>query len=80
MLGSLPFVVCVPGFRIPTRSCLPPPPPPIGGCGNPQLICDILDCCNWLMYMPGYPLKGSMEAPRVEIERTAEGDSSHHPP
>jgi hypothetical protein len=47
-------------------------PPPMGGCGNPQLIRDILDCCNWLMYMPGYPLKGSMEAIRVGNEQTGE--------
>jgi hypothetical protein len=54
----------------------------MGGCGNPQLIRDILDCCNWLMHMPGYPLKGSMEAIRVEIEKTAEEGSAllttHH--
>jgi hypothetical protein len=56
----------------------------MGGCGNPQLIMDILDCCNWLMYMPGYPLKGSMEAIRVEIERIGKeggggaGLTTHH--
>jgi hypothetical protein len=54
----------------------------MGGCGNPQLIRDIWDCCNWLMYMPGYPLKGSMEAIGVEIERTGkEGGAAltaHH--
>jgi hypothetical protein len=54
----------------------------MGGCGNPQLIRDILDCCNWLMHMPGYPLKGSMEAICVEIEKTSDGNSvpltTHH--
>jgi hypothetical protein len=47
----------------------------MGGCGNPQLIRDILDCCNWLMHMPGYLLKGSMEAIRVEIEKTSDNNS-----
>jgi hypothetical protein len=54
----------------------------MGGCGNPQLIRDILDCCNWLMHMPGYPLKGSMEAIHVEIEKTSDGNTvplmTHH--
>jgi hypothetical protein len=34
------------------------------------------------MHMPGYPLKGSMEAIRVEIEKTSDGNTvplmSHH--
>ena len=54
----------------------------MGGCGNPQLIRDILDCCSWLMHMPGYPHKGSMEAIRVEIEKTSDDNSvpltTHH--
>jgi hypothetical protein len=83
-LGLAPVGASLPSFRTLTHSSSlsPPPPSPMGGCGNPQLIRDILDCCNWLMHMPGYPLKGSMEAIRVEIEKTAEARTvqltTHH--
>jgi hypothetical protein len=79
-LESAPDGASLVGFRISTHSSLLPPP--MGGCGNPQLIRDILDCCNWLSHMPGYPLKGSMEAIRVEVEKTSDDNSvtltTHH--
>jgi hypothetical protein len=40
----------------------PPPPPPMGGIANPQLIRSMMDGCNWLASIPGYPLKNSMQS------------------
>ena len=35
-------------------------PPPLGGCSNPELVRSILDGCQWLSGMAGYPIKEAM--------------------
>ncbi|MFN9981689.1 MAG: hypothetical protein ACK53Y_17315, partial [bacterium] len=54
----------------------------MGGCGNPQLVRDILDSCKWLASLPAYPLKGSMRMIVATIEDYAKGEgvplSCHH--
>jgi hypothetical protein len=58
------------------------PPPPMGGCDNPQLVREILDCCCWLSTLPSYPLKGSMKVIREIIGDYSKGEgvtlASHH--
>ncbi len=49
-------------------------PPPMGGCDNPQLVREILDCCCWLSTLPAYPLKGSMKVIREIIGDYAKGE------
>jgi hypothetical protein len=34
----------------------------MGGIANPQLIRSMMDGCNWLASIPGYPLKNSMQS------------------
>jgi hypothetical protein len=54
----------------------------MGGCGNPQLIRDILNSCKWLASLPAYPLKGAMKTIVNTIEDYAKGEgvplSCHH--
>jgi hypothetical protein len=54
----------------------------MGGCGNPQLVRDILDSCKWLASLPVYPLKGAMRMISATIEDYAKGEgvplSCHH--
>jgi hypothetical protein len=54
----------------------------MGGCDNPQLVREILDCCCWLSTLPAYPLKGSMKVIREIIGDYAKGEgvplASHH--
>jgi len=35
-------------------------PPPLGGCSNPELIRSILDGCQWLDGIAGYPAREAM--------------------
>jgi hypothetical protein len=48
-------------------------PPPMGGCGNPMLVRAIVDGCNWLTHMPGYPLQKSMKVISDEIMKNSGG-------
>ena len=80
MQGSRPDAALLLDFRMPTLCCSRPPP--MGGCGNPQLVRDILDSCKWLASLPAYPLKGSMRTIVATIEDYAKGEgvplSCHH--
>ena len=54
----------------------------MGGCANPQLVRSVMDGCNWLANIPGYPLKKTMQTiAKIVVEGSGVGGAplSNHP-